>query len=61
MTYAAGLMIAMLLLIVIWFASEALSRATRRDYRRFVQQDQVAERKRAVTHRAFKSRAGIKS
>jgi len=62
MSYAAGMAIAMGLLVVLYLCLAVFAAAARRmGSDTFEQRDRVAERKRAVTHRGFKSRAGIKS
>lgn len=54
--------VGLLLFVGLAMVIEAVLRRTaRRDYRRFVQADRVAERKRAVTRAGFKSRMGVKS
>lgn len=60
MSYSAGMAIAMGLLIVLYVALAVFAAAARRMGRDFVQGDRVAERKRVVARRGFKSRMGLR-
>lgn len=48
------------LVVGAFVVEELMPRARRRKRNRFVQRDTVAEHKRIITRRAFKTRAGIR-
>ena len=61
MSWAAGMAIAMALLVVLYLCLAIFAAAARKmGSDRFEQNDRVAERHRAIARGGFKSRAGIR-